>query len=354
MSESKKILLTKAEVAEMLDVSESTVYAYANDKKIVAAPNAFNLRTETLYTRVSVEAFLAARTKNPLQPDNTMTFNEVAEKHGVTRQYIASLIKRHNIQTILTAPDELDNVQAVRPRRYVSLESVEQIDLIIEKMKNLPRKIRKEDYYSKKHDIALYQLFSDVNGQSFRALKKGKQWGFTNYQIDFIPFDEAQNLNLKSVYEIHTPVKNEPSYAQFTLPLNTPITNNVIDYFYQVKGVENVTLQLIENGNGKAIELQVKQGIISLQENPLPNVITIGALQTYLTNGDMLVHEYELFLSGESKKINTLISSKNYQQLTAYVAKHDTSMSAVIDDLLTQFFNSTPTQLAAKDVDNFV
>lgn len=314
---------TKAQVMELLSISENQVYEYVKKKKIRPLPNPYKMRKESVYYREEVDQ-LAEKRK---ALTTTYSVSDAAKRFGVSRQRIDYFIRANSL--------EIEYLQLDKAKRIRLPEStMAAIEQILENEKHNSPKYRKSTYFNEKANIALYQLFIDEEGNEYRAVVVGKQWGLLLPEDGtFIQYEDAiKSINLKKAYDINQPVLNESNYTVLMLPKNEQITWTIYDYFLSVLGIHNISIRDHE----QQIELQVKQGIIELTKHPLPTGIYSEQLEKFVSAGEVIVTEHELFLAGKSHFLRTTISLESYKSLCAEADSEGKSLGELLDKILSE------------------
>lgn len=330
--DNSKSTYTREEVAKLLKISEKTVYSYALEGKIEAAPNPYNVRRETVYTKESVDKYL--KEIQELMKLDGYTLQEAAKELGISRQRINKIIQEHNIQVIRNS-----RVRGGAPKTIIPKESFGELKDVVQSLKSKTHKQAKSNFYSAELDIALFQSFRDSNGEIYRVSKVNGEWGFSKTSDNtFIPYEAAkQLLNLESVYSIHQKANHQLGYAKFTLPNNNE-TLTIIDYFLENLGVENIIIDF----EGQLIVLYVRESILSIDE-AAPITDTLESLKNHLVEGELILNKYELFIIAGQRRISAVISLNNYNQLTKLSKEQSKDLSWTLDDLLTDYFKKVET-----------
>lgn len=313
---------TKAQIIELLGISEHQVYEYVKKKKIRPLPNPYKMRKESVYYRKEVD--LLTEERKALA--NTFSVSEAAKKLGISRQRIDYIIRTNSLDVEYI---QLDKAKRIRIPESTMLI----ISEIVGRDKQNSLKYQKATYYNEKLNIAIYQLFSDDEGNQYRIALISKQWGLIMSDGTFIEYEDAlKTINLKKEYGIEQPLINESNYTVLMLPKHESITWSIFDYFLSVLGVHNISIREHE----EQIELQVKQGIIDLVRTPLVEEISQDLLNECVVAGEIIVTDHELFLVGKSHPLRATISIENYRALCSEAEAHNETLSRLINKILTE------------------
>jgi len=68
--------------------------------------------------------------------------------------------------------------------------------------------------------------------------------------------------------------------------------------------------------------------------NPLPSPISSSLLSKYVTSGDIVIEQDELFLIGSSKRLYTYIKLENYNALLKEADVKEVSIGEILDEIL--------------------
>lgn len=331
--DSSKSFYTRKEVAKLLNIKEKTVYTYAQEGKIEAAPNPYNVRRETVYTKESVDNYLNQIEK--LMKEDGYTLEEASKELGISRQRINKIIGEYNIQVIKNS-----KVRGGVPKTIIPEASFEQLKNIANTLKNKTNKQAKSNFYSQELDIAVFQLFYDQHGDSYRVKKINGEWGFSKtLDNTFIPYKVAQDmLELTSAYPIHQTPNKQLGYAVFKLPEKHQNTLIYIDYFLSKLGVENIIIELDKVVNEQSITLHLRQSVIEIDEDT-PSNQALEELKRHIVEGELVYTDTELFIIAGKRRISAIISLENFNKLTKLSIKESKDLSDVLDEILSKYFN---------------
>ncbi|SPU40711.1 DNA binding domain, excisionase family [Lysinibacillus capsici] len=316
---------TRQQVAEMLDISERTVYTYVRDNKIRVAPNPYKIRKEAVYYCEEVDALVKA--KKTIDPASTIA--HVAKELGVSRQHIEYLITANSLNT--NRIQRKNTVRITLPK-----ETIEKLEELVQESQDKSPKYRKSTYFNEMNNIALYQRFVQEDGTYFRVDLVNNKWGYRDDEGHFIDLESAETtLKLKPVYNINQEPIKESNYVELTLTKDKPEVWLIFDYFLSTRGIENISIR----NSAQSIQLYVVQGIISLTKNPLPTELSPFSIAKYITAGDIVIEQDELFIIGSSKRLYTYIKLDNYNSLIKEANIKDVSIGEMLDEILEAFFN---------------
>lgn len=313
---------TKAQIMEMLNISENQVYDYVKKQKIRPLPNPYKMRKESVYYRQEVD--LLAKERESLK--STYSVSEAAKKFGVSRQRIDYLIRAKKLKVEYV---QLDKAKRIR----LSESTLAQIKTILENEKNTSARHRKSTFYNEALNIALYQLFYDDEGNEYRVACQNKQWGFLLPDSTFVNYETLKfSIEPRAAYNIDLPNLNETNHTILMLPKTERTSWIIYDYFIATLGIHNVGIR----DHREHIELQVAQGIIEFTKYPLPQDITESLFKKYVTAGEVILTDVELFLVGKSHHLRTTISLENYKALTAEADSKKISTADLLEQILTE------------------
>ena len=261
---------TKQEVAEKLGISESIVYLYARQGKIKKIEDLHRIHRKARYQRKEVDD-LASRLEAP----SGVRPSELAKRLKIPVKRVYTLLKEHELPV-----DEFP-IGDERIGYSISEEVATRLEEIV--AKNLSARGTPTDFYNSQDDIAIYQLFISKNGQELRVIKNEEQeWGFYMTGRIWVPFKEAREQHdLAASYGIHRPNVRPEGYIDFSLPKESFITYDFIDFVYRTWGIENVRLRELE----AEISLSIKSG--EWKKVPLPESLTMGWIASHTVAGNI-------------------------------------------------------------------
>lgn len=329
MNNQEEQYYTRKKVAELLGISERTVYSYVKDEKIKAVPNPYRMRKEALYYRPEVDAL--AKELKEVNLRKAASISTVGKQLGVSRQHIEYLIKANELPT-----NRLEIKNTVR----ITLpdETIEALAQLVEESRSKSPKYRKSTYYNEQYNLTLHQKFTDDEGVTFRVAVRGNEWGYEDTREgNFIDYKTASTmLRLKPAYTTTKATIKETNYVELTLLKNEPISWDILDYFLETRGTNNLSIR----DNLETIQLFIVQGIISLLDYPLPVGLPKEKLPQCVTAGDLVINENELFLAGSSRRLYTFITLDNYLALSQEAEKRKKNLGEMLDEILLERYKS--------------
>lgn len=315
---------TRKQVADMLGISDRTVYTYVRDKKIRVAPNPYKIRKEAVYYCEEVDALVKEKEKI----NQAATIAHVAKELGVSRQHIEYLITANSLNT--NRIHRKNTVRITLPK-----ETIVKLEELVQESQDKSPKYRKSTYFNEINNIALYQKFTQEDGTNFRAELVNDVWGYRDDEGHFIDFQSAKaSLKLTPAYNINQEIIKDYNYVELTLPKEQPEVWLIFDYFLSTRGIENISIR----NSAQFIQLYVVQGIISLPKNPLPTSLTHSCIAKYITAGDIIIEQDELFIIGSSKRLYTYIKLDNYNALMKKAEMKNVGIGEMLDEILEAFF----------------
>lgn len=257
---------TKDEVAEILDISPSTVYYYERTNKIDTVPDPHRIFPETRYTKESVDQL-----KETLQPKVTgVSPSALAKELRISRYRIYELI--HSLQLdVPTVPFGTE-----RYRYMLQDEHVEQIRAIIEKEGTSDAL-----FFDAARDVALYQMFTNGT-ESVRLLwnETLNEWGVHRYGMTWMSLEQLEKEGFRASYNIHQPSMRANDSIVFHVPKNDGKNFFFLDVVYQEWGVENCSIRDTET----YIQVMIKEGIVTF-ESQWPNMLDVEEVKSWLQRG---------------------------------------------------------------------
>lgn len=277
---------TRREVAELLNVTGSTIYHYAKLGKIKKVPDPHRYYRESRYYKKEVDQLAAERQSQPTGLSPT----ELAKELGVSVQTIYRRIKEGSISaTEVSHGDE--------SHRYViTEEEFKRAELLLKPAK--PDKVRRVEYYDKKNDLALFQLYQSSNGLRARVMKDhAGQWGFfiQNYQKWVDLTEGLQKYDLEPAYTIHKPFMKNKGYVYMQISNEEDTFYPLIDYLYREWGVENAGVR----DNAGSAFISFKAG-----EKPLPTAFQVEELAPFVKSGLLSTYEQLLIAENGYKRVS--------------------------------------------------
>lgn len=311
---------TREEVAEILNIAESTVYTYAQKGKIQAEQNPYRIKKNARYTKTSVDQYL-----NSISIEG-ITVDKLAKQLNISKARIYQILKQHKELVI-------NKVPFGRSYKYL-IPKVTQTE-IKKHLRNTNRKGAKKDFYSSKHQVALFQLFhSKTTGQEYRIYKNDAYWGIYLDEKNFIVIDSAKKIfNLEPNYPLSNRKAIKGSFGQFELPKNE---NGFLflDYFYQYVGIDNMYIH--ENDN--TIELFIKEMNIPLETFPLPSEVSLEEIK--VIEGGIFESDGVLNILKSHKSVTVTLKLSTIQELQLYSQDTGLSISEITEAAILSYLQS--------------
>jgi len=253
------------------------------------------------------------------------TIAHVAKQLGVSRQHLEYLVNANSLAT-----NRIKRKNTVRIT--LPIKTIDKLGELVKDSQEKSPKYRKSTYFNENENIVLFQKFVDQEGIPFRVDLVNNIWGYRDEREGhFIDLKSAETmLELKPAYTINQPSIKEANYVELTLSKDKHEIWYIFDYFLSTRGIENISIR----NNTSTIQLYVVQGIISLTMNPLPSPISSSLLSKYVTSGDIVIEQDELFLIGSSKRLYTYIKLENYNALLKEADVKEVSIGEILDEIL--------------------
>lgn len=309
---------SRQEVADLLGISKNTVYHYAKRGKIVKIEDPHRSRREVSYRKEEVEQLLEERRQQQI---TGMRPTELARQMNISVHRIYQIINEHQLP--------IDEVQIGDERKGYSI-SQEMADRIREIAKEvLPERGTRTEFFNNEHDIALFQLFKG-QGHEIRVIRNDDWiWGF-HINGSWVPYEIAvKNYGYTPVYRIHQKNMTVQGYTDFKLPKHMQQSYQMLDFVYQIWGIENVRIRELDDH----INLSVKAGTVELQRD-IPEALTDEVLTSFLVQGEY-IHDYsEWTMISSYKKYTIELPQKLIEQVQQKSTKQKITPSEFIQRLL--------------------
>ncbi|MEH6945130.1 helix-turn-helix domain-containing protein [Bacillus sp. JJ722] len=317
VNESEVKWYTKAETMHLLGISSSTVYHYYKQGKLTKIEDPHRLYKEVRYRKEDVEILLSYTNATK---QKEMGPAEVAKRLGVTLQTVYKYIADGLIESkVIPFGDE-------RHAHSISEESFQKARKALQN--NKPTKARLKDYYNKKKDIALFQLFhSSSIGQARINRDQNQNWLFHLLTTgDMISYENGiKDYGLGAAYFIHESTVESKGHCQLNLPKSHNDFYKVIDYLYEFWGIENCRLRDI----GEVVEIFVEAGF-----KPFNNSFQISNIQPYLKQGEWIVEEDSLIIKSSYRKTSIELPTDMLDKIKKQADEQHITMSMCIEQLL--------------------
>lgn len=311
---------TKEEVAKLLNIAESTVYRYAEQGKIQAEPNPYRMKKSTRYTKESVEQFLQSKKADGI------TVDDLAKKLKISKARIYQLLQQNDDLDIIKIPYGVNNY------KYLIPESTQKA--ISKQLRKKKSKGAKKDFYNSQYNIALFQLFKNDYGKSYRIFKsESNEWGlYLNGSNNFVDFKTSlEALKIEPSYTLNNRSSLKSNgYGHFEIPKDES-GFSFIDYFYQHIGINNMFV----NEKNETIELFLKETNIPIDKCPLPNDVSLDIITSI--EGDIYIDENNLHILKGHKSITLSLSLPTIKLLQSFVESHDLTASEVTENAILEY-----------------
>lgn len=306
---------TKQEVAELLNIAESTVYTLAKKNKIEVEVLPPGVSRPKRYTQQSVIAFKNEHQEKP----NGLSIHELASKYQVSKQRIYQWIKRL----------ELHTETAIIDKRQCLVLAVADEAILAEALNKKTHKGATTDFYQHLQNIALFQLFKTESGEQYRITRNEQnEWGIhvalTN---EFVLFEEAvTRFGLIPVYTIHQDVIANTTYINFRFPMANREVYPFIDQCYANLGVEN--MHLVVKQSELLLAIKAEHTFLSVCET------AIDYLNSHCENAVIEPVDGELQFTLLDKPVTVILREEIHLKLKQLATEENKSFSDIINELL--------------------
>ncbi len=325
MNISKDYLITK-EIAELLEVSEATVYKYIREGKIVP----FNLKDWQIDKEYRFSYEEVEKVKQTMEVKPGFTSKEVAERVGCSTQTVLRYIKEGKLKSERLMYRGLE-------RNFISEESL----LAFEKeYKNTTKT------HFVKDKCYLFQSFKLKEEGAASTLKE--KWKARVMDLDekgngyAITVDEGI-ISLEELfqnYEPFYPVQQKKSIlkkgtAIFTFAKPTHINSSIyqlIEVIQSHVGINNIRITNLDD----SIILEMKPtflpfGIMEEQDR-------IDLLKNHLKEGKLIQRENEIYIDSDIETVQTHISTKLKEVIQEEAKRRNMSLADLINEHLEKSF----------------
>ncbi|WP_028393995.1 helix-turn-helix domain-containing protein [Bacillus cihuensis] len=315
---------TQQEVADMLGISKATVYHWGKQKKIIKIPDPYRTIRETRYQRAEVDAIARELKTQPkgLPP------SKVAKKLGVSVQKIYKLIQEGTIKASeVPVGDE-------RKTYVISAVELEQAEKLLTPSRD-DRPTRSE-FYDSRNGVALFQKFYSSKISEARITRNEQNdWGFLiQSNQKWIPYEEGVKVyQLVPSYPIHADPVEFKGYVTFEIPSDIIWFYSFMDYLYQVWGMENIRLRVLQDGS---IKLLVRAGEKRLTSN---QAFSISDILPFLMDGEIIKDDELFILRSSYRKTTVELPKKMLKQVIDAAEKEGISMSLWLEHLIEKNIN---------------
>ena len=314
--ETEKKRLTTGDVANLLGVTENTVYNYIRQNKIVPI-NKDSWHWDGQYFFYEEDVDMSSLTEK--KPG--LTTGELAKKLDLRAQTILKYINSGQLKATLKTYKgrEMNFIDEEDAKRFIK-SYIKQ------------RKYEKRSFYSKEYGYCLFQLFFNSKINQVARIKEIKNDGITALT------EEGNTLELKELLsEGYHPAyiisegkyNTKKGYAKFRFIKPRQIkstTYKIIDLFYQNAGPLNIRLYEEED----MIEIEVKPTLIDVDRQEFMDEINM--LQQSLVEGNVSVRHDGILIDSDLEPLQLYIPS----QLKAEVKKRADQDNLTIDEFFSK------------------
>jgi len=307
-------------VADKLGISKATVYHYAKQGKIIKIKDPHRLIREARYKVEEVDALALERANNKptgLRP------SELAKLLDVPVGRIYSIIKDKELPVDeIPLGDEMKGYS-------ISEEMVALIRMEVER--TTPKRGNRVEFYESKYDISLFQLFRAPDGQELRAVRNQEQeWGFYTQFRTWISYADAMNVfKYEAAYPIHQPIMRVKGYTDFLLPKGLHESYVLLDFVYQIAGIENIRIRELDSD----IALSIKSGEYELAI-PVPGTLSEDLVTSFLALGDVVQEEGKWELISGYRRTTFDLPNNLLSALQDSAKEKELSMSEFVEEAI--------------------
>lgn len=312
---------TKQEAARLLGVSTNTIYHYWKQGKIRRIPDPHRLYKEARYYKEEIDQLAAEKNNQP----NGYSPSDIANMLNINVQLIYKYIREGLIKAQEVPVGDEKYTYIISEEEYQSIK--ETLQPVIE------NKIRRNEYYNSRYDIALFQHFQSNKIPTARVeYNSEKIWGFyLPITQKWIPYEEGiQVYNLKPVYSIHQKSIQNYNYVRFEIPKEEDIFYPFLDYLYEHWGVEN--LRLRSNG---LVTILLKEG-----EQPFSSSFSIEDILPFLKEGKVVYEDGLLITRSAYQKTSIDLPKNLLNEIKRLAESENIKMSAWIERAITEYLKN--------------
>jgi transposase len=313
----KEHLSTK-EVAEMLGVTEQTIYNYVKSGEIKPANEDWSIDGTYYFFSDDVEK-LRVRFQKP-----GLSTKEVSEQIGVTINTVAKYIKQGKLKAIK---------QEYRGKERYFVTENDLADFI---ENDFSHRSKRQVLFMPDMKYHLYQLFVQQDKNEYGRLLdiEGRQHGIVvTEKGERIPVTQLAD---KGYAPVRTIEKAAPStkkgYAVFEIPRPHHIKSNlykIFDMLFVEAGAQNLKI----TGNGDNIKVEVKPFLIEkrmVEKYPEE----IDALNRYLTVGKIQKRPGGLLINSNVKSVQAYIDERVKKELLEIAAKQEITLEELVGEIV--------------------
>lgn len=314
--------LTIKEVAETLNIAESTVYKYIEKGflKEVEQPNLkYTVNGQRLFNIDSVQK-LKAQMSDTRQH---ISLNSYIKEKKVSPELLKRIMAENDIEIPI-------GYHGMRKTYLISPELRKTLDeLLLEN--NFSHFRTKSNYYNSKLNIALLQPFVDADGRTYRVMIEGRRWGFYT-ETGFIEYGAFKNL--QPLYDIHKPTVRPTLYVNFSIPKNEKNAYLYVDAIYNIFGIENAHLILTDESiNGR---IKMNNWKVAKDSEHIKRLIE---LNNFTHNGEIKLIDHVLHVVCFDKRVVVVLPSQYHEKLSALAKEQNTTDNKMGQKIIQDFLN---------------
>jgi|SRR5690606_14680976 len=313
---------TQEEVATMLGVTKQTVYLYEKQGKIKRIPDPYRSYRVVRYEKEEVDALYWQRKQEPRGEKPS----ELAKKLGISVQTIYRYIQDGLVETVQVPFGQK------RTRHIITEKGIQQAHAIVNEHKKSG--IQRFEYYDSKLKIAIYQKFASPMIEDARVIRNANHdWAFyVRHTGDVYDYDEGiEKLNLKPCYSIHQEPLQYKGYAYVRIPKDFQYFYPLIDYFYEVWGIENVRLRDEE----RHVTIHIKEG-----DKPFSVSFPFQEIIPFIRSGEWWVENGTLYVRSIYRKTSIELPSWMIEKIQEIADVQGKTMSQLIEKVLENYFSN--------------
>ncbi|MGE7843585.1 helix-turn-helix domain-containing protein [Lysinibacillus sp. NPDC093712] len=314
--------LTLKEVAETLNIAESTVYKYI-EKGLLEEVEQPNLKYTVNGQRLfNAESVLNLKAQMSATSDH-ISLNSYAKEKKVSPELLKRIIADNDIEIPM-------GYHGLRQTYLISPEIRETLDqLILEN--NFSHFRTKSNYYNSKLNIALLQPFVDENGRTYRIMIEGRRWGFYT-ETGFIEYGAIKDI--QPLYDIHKPTVRSTLYVNFSIPKNEKNAYLYVDAIYNIFGIENAQLILTDESiNGR---IKMNNWKVASHSEHIDRLLE---LNNYTHNGEVKLIDHVLHVVSFDKRVVVVLPAQYHERLSELANKQNTTDSKMGQKIIQDFLN---------------
>lgn len=308
--------LTTREVATHLNVTETTIYSYIQQGKIIP----FNLEDWKIDGEYRFDLEELERVKKATAPPG-LTTKQVAAILNVSRSTVTTYIKEAKIPATL-------QVYKGRERYFIDEEKLEGVKGDLEK-----EKLQKNtSIYNKILGVALFQLLKKETEEKTEyarvmELVDGKAMIENGEKVVL-----EEDSGYKKVYDVTKPKYiQRKGYVTFEFPKPAQVQSSIfklIDELYKHVGHKNMKMTVTE----KTIIVQVKSVLLPFTKNT--HIDFIDLLKAHIKEGEVKVRRDDVFLETRMEWVQTYVDKVIKERLQEIAKGQDVTIDELVAKLL--------------------